>query len=491
MEPGDILDAVSSVGTPNRPVYLVGGAVRDRLLGRKIHDYDFTMVGDSRAAARKIADQIGGAYYPLDEERGTYRVILAVSGEDPVVLDFAMLRAANLEEDLRGRDFTLNALALNLAQPESVIDPMGGVLDLQGRVLRACSPTSISDDPVRSLRAVRMEYSLGLQIDPATRSQILLAPALLKRISAERTRDELFRILDLDQVTEALLRLEEYGLLPVLLPELVALKGMRQSPPHIYPGWEHTLKVVRRLDQIWDLIVNGNFDLIQKEPVFLPVQEILGRFQQHLSSHYENWLVPLRSPHSLLTFSALYHDCAKPKTLSTDPDGRIRFFNHDQLGAKVAAQRARRLALSADEVEGIESIIAGHMRIHQLADARLSPSPRSIYRYFRDTRRSGIDICLLSLADTMGTYGDTLPTDHWLDEIRTVAILMSAYWDQPAKIVSPVRLINGNDLIQELGMEPGPRIGKILEAVREAQAAGEVANRAEAFTLAQQMLNEV
>lgn len=491
MKPDDILSTVARIGTPEKPVYLVGGAVRDRLLGRVIHDYDFTLTGDTRAAARKVADQLGGAFYALDEERGTYRVILSNTYGETDSLDFASLRFETLIDDLRSRDFTINAMALDLADPERVIDPLGGVQDIQKRILRACSPTSLSDDPVRSLRAVRMELSLRLQVDLDTRAQIIQASGLLERISPERLRDELFRILDTEQVEQGLFRLDDYGLLLALLPDLKGLKGLRQSPPHIFPGWEHTFAVVRELEFVWGYFVKGEVDQFQREELMAPVSVSLGRFQGPIASHYAKPFLPLRSLHALLVFAALYHDCAKPLTGTIDPDGRIHFFNHDEIGAGIAAQRARVLTLSGLEVERIETIIKGHMRIHHLVDAPQDPSPRAIYRYFRATQQAGIDICLLSLADTLGTYGSTLSMDHWRRVIHIVAILMEAYWNQPEKLVAPPRLIGGRDLILELGLKPGPMIGRILEAVREAQVGGEVTNRVEALTLAQQILNEV
>ena len=491
MEPGEIFKDVLRVVDPGQPVFLVGGAVRDRILGREIHDYDFTLSGDTRAAARKIADQHEGAFYPLDEERGTYRVILTGPRREQYALDFAVMRADSLDADLRGRDFTINAMAVDLAHPEQVIDPLGGERDLQERILRACAATSIKDDPVRALRAVRLEMTLDLKVDSATETQIRKSPGWLERISQERVRDELFRILDLGRGDEGLQRLEKYGLFSVILPDLGGLKGLRQSPPHIYPGWEHTLEVVRRLDQVWSLLVSAEVPPTHMDEFLAQAHAVLGRFHEPLVNHYGRLLVPLRNIHGLVVFSALYHDSAKPITSTTDPNGRIRFFNHDERGARIAARRARILTLSSAEIERIDTVISGHMRVHQLVDTAQNPSLRAIYRYFRATHEAGIDICFLSLADTLGTYGETLPMEHWLRVLRTVELLLEAYFHQPEKTVSPPRLITGDDLLREFGLKPGPVIGRILEAVREAQVAGEVKNRSEAISLADQIRNEV
>jgi tRNA nucleotidyltransferase/poly(A) polymerase len=491
LAPAEILIEITKINSGKLPVYLVGGAVRDRLLGREIHDYDFVVFGDSRPLAQKIADRLEGAFYALDEERKTYRVILMDPGGLPIVLDFSVLRGNNLEEDLAHRDFTINALAVNLKNLDEIIDPLNGRADLQAKILRACNPNSISDDPVRSLRAVRLEAILDIHPDQTTMNQISKASGMLSGTSAERLRDELFKIFDVDRFGESIQKLEEHGLLSSLIPEISPLKGMPQPAPHIYSGLEHTLAVVSRLEEIWRLLVQAEVDLVWLDPDLAPVLKSLGQFHGKISTHSANSPSPLRSLRSLLVFSTLLHDCAKPFSTSFDSAGRIRFFNHDKIGAEIAGRRARALALSTAEVERIETTVEGHMRVHQFANESGEVSPRAIYRYFRATSSAGIDICLLSLADVRGTYGEKLPEVVWRKEIDTVSNLMAAYWNQTEKVVSPPRLISGKDLISEFELKPGPTIGKLLEAVQEAQAAGEVDNREEALAFAKTILNEV
>ena len=484
-----ILRSVVQMIAPGQRAYLVGGSVRDRLIGRPIHDLDLTMSGNTRSAAVAIADQLHGAFYPLDEERGTYRVIL--KGEDgaPLVLDIASLRGQTLEEDLRGRDFTINAMAVDLSRPNEVIDLNGGKADLEERLVRACGPTNVLDDPVRALRAIRLSFSLGFAIEPDTLAQIQQSSALIARISAERVRDELFRILDGPSTSSALETLDGAGLLAVLLPELTPLKGMRQSPPHVYLGWEHTLAVVDRIEILLRSLAEGG-----DPPDGSPAASAVGRLRislPELARYAAERIAPERSRKALLQFAALYHDCAKPMTRSVDPDGRIRFFNHDLEGARVAGRRGRALALSGPEVDWLEAVIAGHMRVHHLADSGQLPASRTVYRFFRDTKPAGIDMCLLSLADTWATYGETLSEEKWNAELEVCQALFQAQWERPAEVISPPRLITGGDLIQELGLKPGPLIGRILEAVREGQAAGEVLSYEDALALARQMLKEV
>jgi tRNA nucleotidyltransferase/poly(A) polymerase len=131
------------------------------LLGRTIHDLDFALAGDAIRSGRRVADALGGAFYPLDTERGTGRVILTQADGARQVLDFARLRGPDLESDLRGRDFTINAIALDLHHPQQLIDPLNGANDLRAQQLRACSLTSLSDDPLRGLRRARRLINLS------------------------------------------------------------------------------------------------------------------------------------------------------------------------------------------------------------------------------------------------------------------------------------------------------------------------------------------
>ena len=228
---------------PGEELYLVGGSVRDALLGMPLHDLDFAVSGDVRRLARKAGDLLGGKFYMLDARHQTARVILARSGEADLWLDFAGLRAEGLEGDLRGRDFTMNAIAIDVRQPKLLVDPLGGAADLKAGILRACSPSSLRDDPVRVLRAVRFAVAMKLRMDDDLRSALREAAPLLVNVSAERLRDELFRIWGGRQVSSAMRVLETLGVLQYALPELAVLVDSPQGAPHVYDVWNHTLAV--------------------------------------------------------------------------------------------------------------------------------------------------------------------------------------------------------------------------------------------------------
>lgn len=479
----------------NLPVYLVGGAVRDALLNRATHDLDFVLPGDGNQLARQVANALHVAFFPLDEERGTGRVILphpderlAQAGER-YFLDFAAFRGPDLESDLRARDFTINAMAVDVRAPDQLLDPTGGAADLLAKRLRACSPTSLQDDPLRILRAVRLATRFNLQIAPETRQLMRAAVDGLENVSPERKRDEILRILGGDQVTTALRALDMIGALAPLFPELPALKGVSQSPPHVDDVWHHTLQTVQNLEKGLGLIGRLEHDPDAAASLTMGLMVLrLGRYRQEIHTHLQNAVSMDRPWQALLMLAALYHDVGKPATRQVDEAGRIRFFGHDQVGAEMLVQRAQAMRLSNPEIARLKNIVRHHMRPHLLAQIEKLPTRRAVYRFFRDTGDAGVDICLLGLADVLATYGTTLRQDTWNHYLDIERVLLEAWWETPEESVRPPVLVNGHDLIETFNLSPGPEIGQILEMIREAQADGQVTTQAQALELARQAL---
>jgi poly(A) polymerase len=474
-------------------IYLVGGAVRDALLGRRVHDLDFAVERDGIKIAKKVADALGASFYPLDPERDTGRAIAAFEDGSPAVLDFATFRGPDLEADLRGRDFTVNAIAYDLKNG-TLHDPLGGGLDLKDRNLRACSSTSFSDDPIRILRSVRLAAEFNFHLLPDTRTLMKAAIDGLQRISAERLRDELFRILDGAKPAVCVRVLDTLAALPHILPELAALKAVAQPEPHVHDVWEHTLAVVAHLDSILASLApaydaDSGADLLSGLMIMR-----LGRYRQQVSTHLSGSFVSGRSLRSLLFLAALYHDIAKPLKAAADEDGRIRFWGHDEEGGEIVSSRAQALVLSGDEIDHLKTIVRLHMRLlfhaNQFLKNGKMPSRRAIYRFYRDAGEAGVDVCLLALADTRATYETALSMEAWSAVLDVARLFLEAWWEKRETEVLPVPFVNGNDLIKELKLQPGRMIGELLEAVREAQAIGEVTSRDQALDLARKKLQE-
>jgi tRNA nucleotidyltransferase/poly(A) polymerase len=460
----------------DRPAWLVGGAVRDILLRRPVRDFDFVVAGDALACARSVANALGAVFYTLDAERAVGRVVLA-QPDGRITLDISSLRGADLLADLTARDFTLNALAVDLAHPASLIDPLHGERDLRTRLIRTCSPTAIADDPLRAIRAVRLAAELRFRIDKATLAQVRAEAQALAGISSERRRDELLRCIDGPRPAAAIRSLDVLGLLPALIPELPALHGVTQSPPHVYDVWEHTLTVLDRLGDVLAAL-DPVYNIEAVSDVTLGLASLrLGRHRQALGQHLAASLNSDHPLRTLLLLASLLHDIGKPATRVVEPSGRIRFFDHDQLGARLTQVRLTGLRFSTDEAARASAIVAHHLRPLNLA-SETGVSRRAIYRYFRQTGPAGVDVVLLSLADFLGTYGDSPPpVDEWNRLLDVCSQLLRAYFETPAENLRPPILLTGDDLIAEFGLQPGPALGKLLSELREAQAAGEVLDR--------------
>jgi putative nucleotidyltransferase with HDIG domain len=467
-------------------VWPVGGAVRDVLLGRPLHDWDFAVDRGAMKLARAVADTLGGAYYPLDEERDTGRVVLVEQGGIRLDLDFAALRGGRLEVDLLARDFTINALALD--QTGALIDVAGGLADLEDGCVRAVSDQAFQDDPLRLLRAVRIASELGFEIEPQTAAWMQHDAHLLVEPSAERVRDEFVRLLSLPGAAASLERLDAFGLLALVLPELEALKEVEQSPPHRYDVWRHTLTIVDVLEGVV-AVATGQGEPSSAEVPSTAWGDLARTLSQFTGNVADHLAVEVSSGHDrlqILRLAALLHDVGKPKTQSEGDDGRIHFYNHELVGAQMAAARMQELRFSRDEIERVRTIVGAHMRPAHLARAG-DLTRRAIYRFFRATSCGGVDVVLLCLADHLATWGSNLQEARWARRLEVAETLLTHWFDRYAETVEPPPLLTGGELMAELGLEPGPRIGRLLRTLQEAQAAGEVHTREEALALAKRL----
>jgi putative nucleotidyltransferase with HDIG domain len=445
--------------------------------------------------ARAVADELNGAYFPLDTDRDTGRAIVTTSQGERMELDFAVLRGGSLEADLLARDFTINALAVD--ETGLVVDATGGQGDLQARLVRATSERAFRDDAARLLRAVRMEAELGFEIEPQTTAWLHRDAPLLTQSATERVRDEFVRLLTLPNGIAPLQRLDELGLLVHVLPELESLKGVPQSAPHRFDVWRHTLVTADTLEGV---VAAAKGQEIKKRTLadapstaWGDLMRTLGRFSANVTAHLGVEISGGRDRAALLKLATLLHDVGKPKTLSQDetaPDGQephIRFYNHEMVGAQVAAARLRELRFSRDEVERVHTIVGQHLRPLHLARAE-KITRRAVYRFFRATSCGGVDVVLLSLADYLATYGPHLREERWNRRLEVAETLLTHWFEQYHQTVAPPPLITGSDLMAELELEAGPQIGRLLETVREAQAAREVETREQALALARRIL---
>ncbi len=479
-----ILDSIRALAPQlSAPLYLVGGAVRDAYMRRPIHDLDFVTPVDGQQIARVIANKLHGVYYPLDAERGIGRAIVEYDGER-YEIDVARFRGETLAEDLSARDFTANAMAMPLASDaNAIIDPLGGLRDIEAKRLRRCSPESISSDPIRALRAVRQSLALKLMIEPATREDVRHSGAALLKTSPERIRDEFLKTLDGPHPHGAMRALDSLGLLALIVPEVTAMHGVTQSPPHMFDVWEHTLKVMEHLSRVLAVISPERTDETAADGSFGMIVYRLDIYRRRLQEHLTQGWPSGRTHRGLLMLAALLHDCGKPATRTVDDKGTIHFFKHEVVGADMTSERALALRLSNDEIERVTAIVRHHMRPMHL-DRAGAVSRRALYRFWNATGVAGLDVCVLTQADYLGIYGITITLTEWLAFLEIVAALLDGYVNQYTTVVAPPALLNGGELMHELNLEPGPLVGKLLRQINEAHAVGEISTKAEALALA-------
>jgi putative nucleotidyltransferase with HDIG domain len=466
----------------DQPVYLVGGAVRDAVRGVPNHDLDFVVPHNAIQLAFDIADKLGKPAYILDRERDAARVVLQ---DSQTMLDFTGFRGDDLQSDLADRDFTINAMALpaTAVTTNSIIDLFHGLTDLANQQIRLVQPDALEKDPIRALRAVRQGLSFGFQLTAATKAAVTTAAPSLHKTSVERQRDELVKLLETAVPDQAIQQLYELELLVELLPEVAALAGVEQSSPHHEPVLAHTISVLRWLVAVETAVVD-------QQPVDLPelsdIQPQFAEFSESLQEHLAREMGSGLNGRLLLRLDGVFHDVGKKETQTLAEDGRIRFLGHDKVGAEIAAARLRQLSFNNRAIKQVETAVANHMRPLMLAQTGKRPSRRAIFRYFRDTEETGLDVGLLSLADHLATYDGIGDETQWHNLLLVVIELFRHYFEQYEETVAPEPLINGRDLIQLLKIPAGQEIGRILRLVQEAQAAGELTTREEALEFANQ-----
>lgn len=453
-------------GSRGRRVWLCGGTLRDLLLGRQPPDLDLAVDQGAMDLGRALAQSLRGAFVPLKPELDCCRV---VAGE--VELDLTGLRRPSLDQDLAARDFTINALAVDIQrlgdQTPVIIDPTGGMDDLAVGRLRAAGPGVLRQDPLRVLRAFRFMATHAMEPAAGLPQRLAGAGPGLFRVAAERIRVEWLKLMTGPRAGHAVMAMDQVQCLTRLVPSLAFGRGVSQNPYHHLDVLGHNLACLAALD------------MIEADP-----QAHMGALGQEAADYLAD---PGRR--ALLKTAALLHDLGKPATRRPIDPGWATFYNHDILGARLATEAARRLGLSRAEVRRIELLVGEHMRPFHLMGAwrRDKLSDRAIRRLVaaQDSHLPGVFV--LAMADTMAGRGPQRPDDAeevLLRLYQRVADLRDR--ELAARLAAPP-LINGRELMDALGLAPGREVGRLLGLVREAQLDGEVSNRDEALALARQI----
>ena len=468
---------VARTALAGREAWIVGGVVRDRLLGRHTSDVDVVIAGDPAEAARAVARAAPGraACFELSHDYGSWRVVALESGWQ---VDLEPLRGGTLEQDLALRDFTVNAIAEPLHGGEP-IDPLGGLADLHVRRLRMAGAGAFAADPLRVLRLVRVAVELDLQPDADTRARAIAAAHGLRATSAERVFMELRRIIACERARAGIEMLGELGAGAVVLPELEALRGVEQSRFHHADVYRHTLEV---LDWAVTLSSPGGERAA-------PLAPVLGERAEQVQALLAEPLADELSRGQALRWGALMHDCAKPLTRAVAPGGRVTFLEHDTRGAQLARDALERLRSSERLRAHVAGLVRQHLRLGFLVHEPQPLSRRTVFAYMRACAPVEVDVTLLSIADRLATRGERSEEAIAAHLRMARGVLADALdWRAQGPPRAPLR---GDELADELGIERGPRVGEMLEALRLARYAGELETREQALIYARTLLDSV
>lgn len=454
------LDLLAACG---RPAWLVGGALRDQLLGRATSDFDVALDGDPIQAARAVARGTSGHAFALSEEFGVWRV---VARDRSWQVDVLPLAGSSIEANLGMRDLTINALARRL-DGEQLVDPFGGLEDLRAGRLRMVGQEVFTRDPLRSLRLARLACELGFSIDPETRSVAAAGAQALATVAPERVFAELKRIVVSERAVEGIDLLDQLGITGVILPELGALRGVEQSRFHHLDVHAHTLAVLAEAIEL------------ERDP-----EPSLGRHAAAVQRYLEQPLANELNRWQALRFGALLHDIAKPQTRRITPEGRITFIGHDAAGGATTRSVLERLRASERLAEHIAALTRHHLRLGFLVH-EMPLSRRAIYGYLSACEPVQVDVTVLSVADRMATRGDRAE-----EAIAKHLELAGQLLGEALEWVShpPRPPIRGDALAQALGITPGPELGRVLAELEQAAFAGEIASAQEAIDRARELL---
>ncbi len=448
-------------------VYLVGGAVRDRQLGRIVVDIDLACE-KAEQLAKKITDSCDATFVAFTNRPKTpcYRIVRRTSPKGTI--DITPLQGDNIADDLSKRDFTFNAMAVKIkpgGELGNIVDPFGGLLDIRNKCIRITGPSVIAEDALRILRAVRFSAELDYSIAPETSASAKSHAHKIVNIAGERIWSELGRILAFPNSTLYMRWLDDWRVLEHLFPEIEAMKKCPQNAQHHLDVWPHSLMVMNICDQL----------------IHHP-EHHFSRGLETVKNYFNN-----DRRIALLKLAALFHDIGKPLARGINPNtGRFTFYGHDKIGADLMSQIAERLKLPKSDRWFLTTLVTEHLHILSLSDPKVRASTRTAF--FRKLMDDTISLIIHGMADVCATRGTESNWQNRQTYLKWAKKIIAHFDDSIKPLLSPGNfLLHGRDLLG-LGMQPGPSIGKLLGRIRRAQDDGQVLNRDEALELAKKWI---
>jgi poly(A) polymerase len=458
-----MLQFIKSLLPRQKDAYIIGGSVRDLLLGRTPADYDIACAENPEKFAKKLVARSNGHFVRLGKSgQVIFRVI---SGG--IIFDVAALNGASIEEDLRKRDFTINAIAYDLYS-EKIIDCLGGLKDLADKKVRMVSKKIFKKDPVRLIRAYRIGACLNFEIESRTTETISFHVKLLKNIAGERIRTELLSMLDTSASYPYLIQMANNGLLEEVFPGFGGLKGLFENNRHQFDMFEHTLSAFEHLETI----------LNKPEDILPDINIKIGRYIE-------------KTRPALIKCAILIHDIGKPLVKTLDSDGKYRFYGHAKKSARMAKAIGQRLRFSNHEQQVIQCIVRHHMAPLSLFTAceKQTPIQKGIVRFYKRCNDNAPAVLLSAMANTKAKQDKM--TSQSKNFISFIKMLLYNYFMDYQLVDSKDPLMTGHDLIHVFGLVPSPLFKKILDLVHEARLTHTVKSRPEALELVRDYLASI
>lgn len=434
--------------------YLVGGAVRDFLMGKEpIVDRDIAIKG-AENFARKLEQDFDGTFIPLDEENKIYRVVLS----DKVnYIDVTELQGNTIEEDLQRRDFKINAIAYNLKTKE-FIDPLNGRNDIKNKTLSHIKDENFKEDPLRILRAFRFIAVTGFEPTEDLKSAITKYKNLILLPSKERIMYEIIKLFGGEYCSKTLLLMDELRILEDIFP---CVKEFKQVPPnshHHLDLFHHLIETVRNIEFLY--------------------KEAASQEQEHLNKTDFGGFPRINH----LKLAGFLHDLGKFSTWTIEETtGRHRFIKHDDVGAKMCVPILRNLKFSKKQIEYISFMIKNHIYpSNVIASPELSE--KVMMRYLRKTGDNVIDNIYLAKADRLSARGQDITEEIIKSNIEGLDKLLKFYIDKKESLKPLPKLLDGNEIMKILNISPSHKLGEIIDALKEAQISGDVNNIDEAIS---------
>jgi poly(A) polymerase len=450
--------------------FLCGGTVRDLLLNRPFRDVDVVLSGRVFEAADLFHSKMKAPFFVLDQERQVARVVCPEGN-----WDFSGFRNHTIEGDLKKRDFTINAIAIRWEDffPNrtigAIVDPHYGLADLKTKRIRTVAEDSLRDDPLRMLRAYRIQAELGFEIGKEGLQQIEASHTLIQSVAGERIREELDRIFLQPDSAAAWGQLGQTSLFDSMFPELKPMKGCEQGGYHHLDAWSHSVLTLENFEKF-----------IFRIPEVFPEQS--GTIQEYLHT-----TPGTTNRIRLLKWATLFHDVGKPQTRELKEPGRWRFHGHDHSGSELAEAILKRLKFARKDILLVLSVIEHHLRPLNLYNVE-ERQEEHLYRFFRAVGQEAIGTLLISYADITAARGPLSDAARDAQFLKLLQELVAYYYNEYYPAISMPELIKGRDLMAKLQVKPGPMMGELLKEIREAQLRGTLSNRNQALDFASHWL---